>query len=265
MTTQTNSKSNFSKILKNVLKFISIFILVIILTVVVVLTTLYLNDNLYFFKKIEQISNGNSFILYTLILLNSILFASSPFNFEPIVFLTSVYYYKNFQFYQGFILSMLSTFIATNIGSILIMSMTRKFIYPRTIRIERNWNFYIALAEVADNLGLLLVVIVRLINTRQFYYNIVFGCLNISIPQLIIGNIALFPRYLSISVLAFVIGDADIFKDRLINLRSDPASSMLFLTISLISSLILVGLVYKSYLKVKDRVPLPTEENPSVL
>lgn len=264
MTTQTDSRSSSSKILRNTT--IAFFlILAIVLFVVISRTTIYLIDNLYFFKKIEQISGGNLFILYSLILLNSIFYALLPFSFEPLIFLSAVYYYKNFPFYQGLALSMLSIIIAVNVGSIIIMLISRKIIYPYIKRKQENWDYLNALNDASDNLGLVFVILARLIITPHFFYDIIFGLTNISIPQLIIGNFTFFPRYLSISIFSVVINNIDIFKDRLINLNSDPSSAMFFASISWISFLILVGLLHRSYVKVKGRIPLPTEENHSSL
>ncbi|KAL3127828.1 transmembrane domain-containing protein [Cryptosporidium hominis] len=264
MTTQTDSRSSSSKILRN-LTIVFFSILAIVSFVAIIKTTVYLTNNLYFFKKIEQFSGGNLFILYSLILLSSTFFALLPFSFEPLIFLTAVYYYKNFQFYQGLALTMLSTFIAINVGSIIIMLISRKVMFPYFKRNQEHWDYFNTLNDVSDSLGLLFVILARLIISPHFLYDIIFGFTNISIPQLIIGNFTFLPRYLSISVFSVVINDIDIFKDRLVNLSSDPSSAMLFTSISWISFLILVGLLHRSYLKVKGRTPLPTEENYSSL
>ncbi|KAK9172305.1 hypothetical protein CmeUKMEL1_05410 [Cryptosporidium meleagridis] len=264
MTTQTDSRSCSSKIWR-IASIIFFLILATVLYVVFTKITIYLINNLYFFKKIEQFSDGNLFILYSLILLNSILFALSTFSFEPLVFLNAVYYYKNFQFYQGLALSMFSSFIATNVGSIIIMLISRKIISPYVKKKQEYWDYLNTLSDVSDNLGLLFVILTRLIIFPHLFFDVIFGFTNISVAQLVIGNLTLFPRYLSISIFSVVINNIDIFKYRLINLISDPSSAMLFISISWISYLILVGLLHRSYVKVKGRTPLPTEENHSSL
>ncbi|KAH8582293.1 multi-pass transmembrane [Cryptosporidium sp. chipmunk genotype I] len=262
MTTQTGFKTSSAKVFKTVLICILLIILSVALYYIGKHILEYFNHHLYFFGKIEQISNGNIFVLYTLIFLVSILYSFTPLFFEPIVIMTSVYYYKKFQFYDGLILSQLSLLIAVNISSVTTLLITRRFIRPYIIK-EGNSDLYNTIMDVSNDLGILFVMLTRLLYHPLFIYNCLFGFSSISVTELIIGNFALIPRYLSISLFALVVADLDFDKYKPLNFKSHPSAEALFSIIYFFSALILVSVFYKSYFKVKGRVSVSSKENAS--
>ncbi|OII73392.1 uncharacterized protein cubi_02604 [Cryptosporidium ubiquitum] len=259
MTTQSKSKSCFSNLLKNIAKCIIFAILAIVLAIITIPLMLYFNDNLYFLKHIEQISGDNSLIFFSLMFLAFVLYSIIPMNLEPIIAITSFYFSKKFGFSSGLVLSTLNTFLAVNLGSIATILFVRFFIYPYFKKSpEMTFNIW---SDLTNEYGIILVILLKLTFFPNFISNCLIGFSNISITEFIIGSLAPLPRYLSISAFASNINSIKYYGFILLSLKSHPYHEVLFTTISFLSHLFLLGLFYRSYIKIKDRVPVPTEEN----
>lgn len=216
---------------------------------------------MYFFGYIEKLSANNSFIFFTLVLFNSILYTILPLSFEPVIAVSSFYYFNKFGFLPGLILSVINLLLAFNTGSLLVMLATKSFVYPRIKNLTNNKNLFSILLDVGNECGVIFAILIKLTYASPFFSNCLLGLANISVTGLMISNFAIIPRYLSLIVYMFLIYDIENIKLDLIGLKSHPSHKFLFSSISFLSCLFLIGLLFRSYNKIKNRVPVSTQDD----